>query len=822
MASTRRIKEVIVIPSSSPSPVLLPSGSKDAHIFDGSLDGPDVGLALPEPPQYEIEMQDLSSPEEDASFFSLDATIASILLLFPDIEPDHVKGLYETNISEQGPNITEFLANQLIESNGHYPKVKRGERSAKRKRERSPSEMTEQELDEKYASKNRLPPSIHYSVLSRKLLRNSFIWIPAAYINAVFNREIYLFPAYKALANDNVNYDFALREQPLFRKLARSRPKREVPQHVMDLDAAEMEPEDHANLKDELAAAVRLFGKMTGRGGEAPGRAVLASEELFECQCCFSEVGSAQLTQCVDGHLFCLDCGKRNASNEIGKQKYKLLCMDSSGCRKEFPAEEVKKFCDEKMLETLERLEQRDILRKAEIEGLSECPFCDFAAIVPPVEIDREFRCQDPDCMTISCRLCNKATHVPLTCEENAKEENQNLRRNVEEAMTEALLRKCGKCGLPYVKESGCNKIICTRCSSMNCYLCSKVIKDYKHFNDPNRGGKVGNCLLFDNTEERHHNEVQAAEQAAIAKIRAENPEITEEEMRIQLSQVVLEGERRKIEDGNRRFGIGGGPPGLLIHPPRPIAIPIQPNLPQGAAQWPNPQLQPLIQPIPQVFYHPAQMPAQPMMQMMPGVAVPPFPGIPNGPPGFPHMLRNPMIQAPIQVPQMPILGNPVPFMGGPANMAQNINQMNQQPLNLFQRVQRVANLIPRPLGFQQPQGVPAMAPVPIVPNIPNQMPYPIYNQPIAVQNPIPQVPAPENPGFIQRNFNLGGNRLVRGRQPVRVPAASGSNHRPLAVLNDNNARLALEPPPDAAANIKPVPVSPIRHNRPAKIAKKR
>ncbi|KAF3912342.1 hypothetical protein AA313_de0206384 [Arthrobotrys entomopaga] len=814
MASSRRIQEVIVIPSSSPSPVLLPSGSNDARILGVPFEEPRLDLDFPEQVQNEIEMQDPSSPEEDTSHFSIDATIASILLLFPDIEPDHVKGLYETNITEQGQNIIEFLANQLIESNGQYPKIKRGDRSAKRKRERSPSEMTEHELDEKYGPRGRGPqgPSAHYIILSRDLLRGSFPWFPAPYIYRVLSREIYLFPTYKALAHDEASYS-KLEEKPC-KLLSAPRSRRYKPE--VEFHTARIEAEEHAALNEEFAAAVRIFVKMTWNGGnpshpDRVGGPVL--EELFECQCCFLEVRSAQLTQCVDGHLFCLDCGRQNAANEIGKQKYKLLCMDRSECRKEFSAEEIKKFCDEKMLEALEKLEQRDVLRKAEIEGLSECPFCDFAAIVPPVEIDREFRCQDPDCMVVSCRLCNKATHIPLTCEENAKEENKGLRRNVEEAMTEALLRKCGKCALPYVKESGCNKIICSRCSSMNCYLCSKVIKDYKHFNDPNRGGKVGNCLLFDNTEERHQNEVQAAEQAAIAKIRAENPEITEEEMRVQLSQVVLDGERRKIEDGNRRLGIGG-PAGLLVPPPRPIAIPIQPNLPQGV-QWPNPQLQPLVQPIPQVFYHPAHMPAQPMVQMMPGVVMPQFPGMPNGIPAFPQLLRNQIIQAPMQVPPLPVLGNPVPFMGGPVNM-------NQQPLNLFQRVQRVANLIPRPLGFQQPQGAPAMGLAPIVPNIPNQMPYPMYNQPIVIPNPAPHVPAPDNPGFIQRNFNLGGNRLVRGRQPPRAPAVPVINHRPLAVINDNNARLAVELPPDAQEDIKPVPVSPVRHHRPAKIAKKR
>jgi E3 ubiquitin-protein ligase RNF216 len=58
----------------------------------------------------------------------------------------------------------------------------------------------------------------------------------------------------------------------------------------------------------------------------------------------------------------------------------------------------------------------------------------------------------------------------------------------------------------------------CTKASCMNvqCYVCHKSC-DYSHFNDATRGGKAGNCPLFDNgsVEIRHEQEVKAAEEAA-------------------------------------------------------------------------------------------------------------------------------------------------------------------------------------------------------------------------------------------------------------------------------------------------------------------
>lgn len=48
--------------------------------------------------------------------------------------------------------------------------------------------------------------------------------------------------------------------------------------------------------------------------------------------------------------------------------------------------------------------------------------------------------------------------HLPKTCEEMDLDKKLNGLHQVEEAMTEALIRKCPKCSEPFVKESGCNK----------------------------------------------------------------------------------------------------------------------------------------------------------------------------------------------------------------------------------------------------------------------------------------------------------------------------------------------------------------------------
>ena len=72
--------------------------------------------------------------------------------------------------------------------------------------------------------------------------------------------------------------------------------------------------------------------------------------------------------------------------------------MDGSGCTATFSRQERERFLDAKSIEKIERLQQQDEIRLADLKNLCTCPFCDFAAICPPIEEDKEFRCHNPEC----------------------------------------------------------------------------------------------------------------------------------------------------------------------------------------------------------------------------------------------------------------------------------------------------------------------------------------------------------------------------------------------------------------------------------------
>ena len=288
---------------------------------------------------------------------------------------------------------------------------------------------------------------------------------------------------------------------------------------------------------------------------------------MVEYQCCFTETPIPKATHCNGEqlHFFCLECARNNANAQIDLSRYKIACMDGSGCQAEFTRDQKHRFIDTKALELLERLQQQDDLRIAEVSNFEKCPFCDYGAICPPVDADREFRCRMPECERVSCRLCKRDSHLPLTCKEFKKEDGVAERHALEEAMTEALIRTCPKCKVPVLKEDGCNKVTCSRCRCIHCDVCGKDIsKDaYAHFVDY---GTRGGCQVHDDSNRRRREKVKAAEKETMAQLRAQNPGLSEEDLKIRFSEKISKSPKPNARYGNGELGLvdfyeGGMPP---------------------------------------------------------------------------------------------------------------------------------------------------------------------------------------------------------------------------------------------------------------------
>lgn len=84
----------------------------------------------------------------------------------------------------------------------------------------------------------------------------------------------------------------------------------------------------------------------------------------------------------------------------------------------------------------------------------------------------KRFTCANPSCQRISCMTCQKSWQDPHVCHEPLL---LDLRATVEAARTAAVKRTCPRCGLSFVKSSGCNKLTCV-CGYSMCYLCRKAL----------------------------------------------------------------------------------------------------------------------------------------------------------------------------------------------------------------------------------------------------------------------------------------------------------------------------------------------------------
>ncbi|KAI1011238.1 hypothetical protein LB504_002469 [Fusarium proliferatum] len=560
-------------------------------------------------------MEDPESETEESSPPLQDTCIQEVTALFPDICLEYVKKIAGPLSFVPHDVINHLL--DLQESGQVYQKAKRPKQAIGKRKRTAEGQDEDEGEDEVEKLQNRLseakrkysnlegqviaPKSTQMATM-KQMIAGDFPLVPVKVIQQTLSENgNRLFPTFNAI---NTAINQASDHHPLPWKLKKtpSVPVQRYRKERIDASIQTCSHDWEKELMKELEAARLLqFDVAEKRRAEALAEeaermnleSADARGEVTECGCCFADTAWNRLVYCQakDPHSFCINCARRHAETQIGLSKYELECMSMIGCTAGFSHSERQKFLNKKLAAAIDRIEQEASLRMAKLPDLANCPFCRYAEEYPPVDVDREFRCRNDDCKITSCRLCNYETHIPKTCQEAAIGRGVDLRREVEEAMSRALIRKCNKCSTPFIKEEGCNKMTCTRkgCGNVQCYVCSKSC-DYNHFNDESRGGKQGNCPLFESAEERHENEVNAAEKAAKQKVLEENPELASapELLNFNMSEKVKTDDMRRKSRFGHRFR------------DRADHIPVPPNPPLGGQRpfldVPRPQLPQALQ----------------------------------------------------------------------------------------------------------------------------------------------------------------------------------------------------------------------------------
>ncbi|XPS98048.1 RBR-type E3 ubiquitin transferase [Ascochyta lentis] len=454
-----------------------------------------------------------------------------VLDVLPDVSTDHVLTLIKTRTTDQTRTKahSEQIVNELLE--GTYPK-ETDRNNKKRRRIVDSDDVSDYEKDE------RDPGVLTYDADAVELLKDEFLSVPVRHITNTFKQSKTLFKAYTILEGQVRNYQQVARA---FVKPPRPRNKRGTELVLIERGSRLPKELRAAKRKIEKEVVKRRKIEEEEQAEEANLQQAKMNNQMGECQCCFTEYPLNRMIGCggKDTHLFCMDCPRQYIENEMGQSKCRPVCFASTECKSTFSRKQLKQVLSDRTFERLEHMQQQEDLAAAGLDFLSECPFCDFKMECPPVDEDREFRCQSKKCGKTSCRLCQKETHIPLTCEEAQKDDKLTLRHVVEEAMSAALIRKCNKCNHPFVKDHGCNKMSCTHCGNKQCYICSKNVNNYEHFGDVNKG----RCALHDNVEDVHEQEVKKAAEEAMAKVKAENPTLSDADLMVEVSDRVKQAE---------------------------------------------------------------------------------------------------------------------------------------------------------------------------------------------------------------------------------------------------------------------------------------
>ncbi|KAF2120898.1 hypothetical protein BDV96DRAFT_484706 [Lophiotrema nucula] len=472
---------------------------------------------------------------EDEENLSEEECLALVMSVLSDISAEYALSQIQSNMNETRTHSACGRLIARILDEGAYPKEQ--DTSNQRKRKRDDDEFAEFQDGDQVEN---VPGYRHHAL---ELLKDEFLQVPVRHIENTLNDEKSLFKSFVKIESQLQLYNNI---SMTFSRIANPRKRRH---HERTLT-----PATHLMLRELAAArnwgdhelAKRLAEVEASRIEEENLMMAQANGEMSECQCCFDDFPTNRMTFCSGEsiHFICKTCAGRAVEEEMSQGRCRPKCIADTACVGTYSRAQLQDFLLPKSFERLEKMQQQADIAAAGLADLEECPFCDFKAECPPVEIDKEFRCQNTECRKVSCRLCQKETHIPKSCEEAKKDANITVRHQVEEAMSEALIRKCNRCKNPFVKDHGCNKMTCTKCSNVQCYVCSKDVRDYNHFSD--EGGR-SKCPLHDNVELRHEEEVKKAEAEAFARVRAENPEISENELKIQVSERVT-----KAEDARR------------------------------------------------------------------------------------------------------------------------------------------------------------------------------------------------------------------------------------------------------------------------------
>ena len=221
-----------------------------------------------------------------------------------------------------------------------------------------------------------------------------------------------------------------------------------------------------------------------------------------QCPCCWDDCAEKVTVDCgVKSHVLCIDCFQEHVRHVMQDGAVDIACGGHPDCRRFYDCSTLQTSIPSAMWESLDEALLCRTLDEWK-QDMYTCPKCKkYQALVGDMAPLRQQK------FRFWCAQCNE--HICMGCE-HVHPENElcvvspdNMRKQMEEIMTQERLRQCPGCHVEFLRIDGCCKMTCTRCRTKSCYACKQVIQAYSHFRDEpvNRDGALY-CALFMNEDQ--------------------------------------------------------------------------------------------------------------------------------------------------------------------------------------------------------------------------------------------------------------------------------------------------------------------------------
>jgi hypothetical protein len=239
--------------------------------------------------------------------------------------------------------------------------------------------------------------------------------------------------------------------------------------------------------------------------------------------CCDSVTNNSELIRCSkvtssNEHLVCKTCVLGHIDSLITDSIGSYSCMfnKSDKCGGEYSISDINTVINnpEKQEKWDELINISEIHKMASIcDDYVICPLCCKWGCIfeTPAGFQGNVYIPCEKCGERWCNLCKRKSHSHISCyklefneEETIDKRIEIIDRMIQELVTKALTHCCSTCGCSYIKEEGCNLMMCPKCESMSCYLCTMKLyyknnTKYWHFVGHELSDPDAQCALWNN-----------------------------------------------------------------------------------------------------------------------------------------------------------------------------------------------------------------------------------------------------------------------------------------------------------------------------------